>query len=100
MAKKCVIDNCEENAFGFYPLCKKHLEQTKTGQVYKDDTGKWRERIVACKRKMLFTMKNRAETSVYFAASRFRQIINSARIAIITYRIVWRSSIKISTRKN
>ncbi len=43
MAKKCVLENCNDNAFGFYPLCKKHLEQTKTGQVYKDKTGKWIE---------------------------------------------------------
>ena len=52
MAKKCVIDNCEENAFGFYPLCKKHLEQTKTGQVYKDDTGKWRETSSCAQKKV------------------------------------------------
>lgn len=43
MAKKCVLDNCSENAYGFYPLCKKHLDQTKTGQVYKDENGKWKE---------------------------------------------------------
>ena len=40
MTKKCVI--CEENAFGFYPLCKKHLEMTKTGEVYKDQNGQWK----------------------------------------------------------
>ncbi len=39
MTKKCVI--CEENAFGYYPLCKKHLEMTKTGDVYKDKNGQW-----------------------------------------------------------
>lgn len=39
MAKKCAV--CEENAFGFYPLCKNHLAMTKTGNVYKNDNGKW-----------------------------------------------------------
>ncbi len=43
MTKKCAIDSCNENAFGFYPLCKKHLENTKTGQVKKDGNGKWIE---------------------------------------------------------
>lgn len=39
MSKKCAV--CDDNAFGFYPLCKKHLEMTKTGEVFKDDNGKW-----------------------------------------------------------
>lgn len=41
--KKCAIKNCNENAFGFYPLCKKHLEMTKTGEVLKNEDGKWIE---------------------------------------------------------
>lgn len=39
MSKKCAV--CEDSAFGFYPLCKKHLEMTKTGEVFKDNNGKW-----------------------------------------------------------
>lgn len=39
MSKKCAV--CEDNAFGFYPLCKKHLEMTKTGEVYKNKSGNW-----------------------------------------------------------
>ena len=39
MSKKCAV--CEDNAYSFYPLCKKHLEMTKTGEVYKNDEGKW-----------------------------------------------------------
>ena len=41
MSKKCAIDGCDETAYGFYPLCKQHLAQTKTGQVCKDADGKW-----------------------------------------------------------
>ena len=33
MSKKCAV--CEDSAFGFNPLCKKHLEMTKTGEVKK-----------------------------------------------------------------
>lgn len=43
MAKLCVIDNCKENAYGYYPLCKKHLDRTKTGEVLKNKDGKWIE---------------------------------------------------------
>lgn len=39
MSKKCAV--CDENAFSYYPLCKKHLEMTKTGEVFKDENGKW-----------------------------------------------------------
>ena len=39
MAKKCAV--CEENAFGYYPLCKTHLAMTKTGEVFKNDNGEW-----------------------------------------------------------
>ncbi len=39
MGKKCAV--CDDNAFGFYPLCKKHLDMTKTGEVVKDSKGKW-----------------------------------------------------------
>lgn len=39
MAKQCAV--CDDNAFGFYPLCKKHLEMTKTGEVAKNDKGVW-----------------------------------------------------------
>lgn len=39
MSKKCAV--CDDNAFGFYPLCKKHLDMTKTGEVVKDSKGKW-----------------------------------------------------------
>lgn len=39
MSKKCAV--CDDNAFGFYPLCKKHLDMTKTGKVVKDSKGKW-----------------------------------------------------------
>ena len=44
MGKKCILENCNEDAFGFYPHCKKHLEQIKTGEIYKDENGKWREK--------------------------------------------------------
>lgn len=43
MSKKCAIDWCWDNAYGFYPLCKEHLKQIETGQVYKDNNGKWVE---------------------------------------------------------
>lgn len=43
MSKKCIVENCNENAFGFYPQCKKHLEMIKTGQLIKNDKGKWTE---------------------------------------------------------
>jgi hypothetical protein len=39
MSKKCAV--CEDNAYSFYPLCKKHLEMTKTGEVFKNDEGEW-----------------------------------------------------------
>lgn len=39
MSKQCAV--CNENAFGFYPLCKTHLSMTKTGEVFKDNNGKW-----------------------------------------------------------
>ena len=39
MAKQCAV--CNDTAFGFYPLCKKHLEMTKTGEVAKNDKGVW-----------------------------------------------------------
>lgn len=39
MSKKCAV--CEDNAFSYYPLCKKHLEMTKTGEVFKNDDGEW-----------------------------------------------------------
>ncbi len=39
MAKQCAV--CDDNTFGFYPLCKKHLEMTKTGEVAKNDKGSW-----------------------------------------------------------
>lgn len=39
MSKKCAV--CDDNTFGFYPLCKKHLDMTKTGEVVKDSKGKW-----------------------------------------------------------
>lgn len=42
-SKKCVIENCAETSLGFYPLCKKHLEKTKTGDVVKTEEGKWIE---------------------------------------------------------
>lgn len=41
--KKCIVENCRENAFGFYPQCKKHLEMIKTGQLIKNEKGKWIE---------------------------------------------------------
>ena len=44
MGNKCVLENCNEDAFGFYPHCKKHLEQIKTGEIYKDEDGKWKEK--------------------------------------------------------
>lgn len=44
MEKICVIDNCNEKTFSFYPLCKKHLDKMKTGEVFKDENGKWVER--------------------------------------------------------
>ena len=44
MGKKCILENCNEDAFSFYPHCKKHLEQIKTGEVYKDENGKWKEK--------------------------------------------------------
>ena len=43
MSKKCAV--CEDNTFGFYPLCKKHLEMTKTGEVYKNKSGNWSIKI-------------------------------------------------------
>ena len=43
MAKKCAIDTCNEKISGFYPLCEKHLKQIKTGEVVKNDKGKWIE---------------------------------------------------------
>lgn len=39
MSKKCAV--CEDNAYSYYPLCKKHLEMTKTGEVFKNDKGEW-----------------------------------------------------------
>lgn len=39
MAKKCAV--CEDNAFGYYPLCKTHLAMNKTGEVFKNDNGEW-----------------------------------------------------------
>lgn len=43
MAKQCVIEKCDYSAFGYYPLCKQHLEKTKTGEVIKNSEGKWIE---------------------------------------------------------
>lgn len=43
MAKKCLINNCENNAFGYYPLCKQHLEKMQTGEVIKNEDGRWIE---------------------------------------------------------
>lgn len=38
--KKCAI--CDKKCFSFYPLCKEHLEMSRTGEVFKNDkTGKW-----------------------------------------------------------
>lgn len=39
MSKKCAV--CEDSTYGYYPLCKKHLEMTKTGEVFKNDKGVW-----------------------------------------------------------
>lgn len=44
MGKICVIENCSNNAYGFYPLCKSHLEQSRNGEVYKNENGKWVEK--------------------------------------------------------
>lgn len=39
MSKKCAV--CDDSTYGYYPLCKKHLEMTKTGEVLKDNNGIW-----------------------------------------------------------
>ncbi len=39
--KKCAIENCQNSTYGYYPLCNDHLAMIKTGEVVKDDDGKW-----------------------------------------------------------
>lgn len=39
--KKCAIENCQNSTYGYYPLCNDHLAMIKTGEVIKDDNGKW-----------------------------------------------------------
>lgn len=44
--KKCIVENCEEYAFGFYHHCKKHLDMIKSGVLIKDENGKWVEKNI------------------------------------------------------
>ena len=61
MAKKCVISNCNEQTFGFYPLCKKHLDKIKTGEVVKNDDGQWVEIISDFEKNILQSVKEMEE---------------------------------------
>lgn len=43
MAKVCAIKSCNQETKGFYPLCEHHLKMIKTGEVVKNEEGKWIE---------------------------------------------------------
>lgn len=42
--KKCIVENCNENVYGYYSHCKNHLEMIKNGLLVKNENGKWVEK--------------------------------------------------------